>query len=200
MKKYYEWVKQEPFLFIPAVVIIYFVLRWYLPVQTSSLNNWYGAFLQIAGGFQLVKAIDKNLRGFTDQTILQTIKRVISESIKAFPLWAKKNVIAMTGTGHMTLTGFPAKIRVSHTYTEIPQRVEFLERQVEHLQDQIDNLRDDVHSQIEQERKDREKAIADLNNTSSNLKTLITDVAVGDLKGQITGFVIITFGTVLSAL
>jgi hypothetical protein len=180
--------------------MFYFVLRSNLSVNESSFNNWYGVALQIIGGFQLVWSIDSNLRGFKGQTIVQAIKRDAIELFRSFPLWARTNVVALTGTANITLAGARAKLSVSHTYTDLSQRVEFLERQMARLEESVDNRMDDLHSKLDEQKSDFQAKIAAVNTTSSELKTLITDVAVGGIRGQITGFLIVVLGTAISAI
>jgi|GEM_PF-6632795 len=202
MKKYYNWFRQFlwPLLPIPTVLIMYFILRPNLDANKSLFNNWYGVALQIIGGFQLVWSIDTNLRGFKGQTIVQTIKRDTIELFRSFPLWSKKNVTIITGAAHLTIPKQQVNIRASQTYTDLSQKVEFLERQLSHLQEALDNCINDFRTKMDEQKRDFQNKIAAVNTTSSELKTLITDVAVGGIRGQITGFLIVVLGTVISAI
>ena len=202
MQKYYDWLRQRvwPILLIPAVLTIYLLLRNSLSVSSSSLNTWYGVTLQILGGFQLIWSIDANLRGFKGQTILQAIKRDAVEFFSSFPLWSKTNTTIITGTGSMTLAGAQAKLRVSNIYTDLTQRVEFLERQIVRIEDMIDNRIEDLNSKVDEQKRDIQSQFAAASTTSADLKNLITDVAVGGIRGQITGFLIVVIGTIISAI
>ncbi|MCX6121531.1 MAG: hypothetical protein NTX44_07910 [Ignavibacteriales bacterium] len=202
MKKYFDWFRKRilPLLPLPSVLIMYFILRSYLAAQESSFNNWYGVALQIIGGFQLVWSIDTNLRGFKGQTIVQAIKRETIELFKSFPFWSKKNIVAITGTVEMTSAGMQANATVSHNYTELSDKVAFLERQLSYLENALDNCINDFHKKMNEQKVDFQEKIASINTTSSELKTLITDVAVGGIRGQITGFLIVVLGTIISAI
>ncbi len=202
IKKYYDWFRRYliPLLPLPALLIMYFVLRPKLDVDVSSFNNWYGVALQIIGGFQLVWSIDTNLRGFKGQTIVQTISRETIEMFKSFPLWSKARIVSMNTAGILVSAGALAKLKVSHTYTDLSQRVEFLERKLEHIEEALDNRIADLLTKLDEQRRDFQGKIAAVNTTSSELKTLITDVAVGGIRGQIIGLLIVVMGTVISAI
>ncbi len=156
--------------------------------------------LQIIGGFQLVWSIDKNLRGFKGQTISQAIMRGTIELFRSFPLWSKRNVVIKAETGSFTSVGNRAKLRVGHTYTDLSQRVEFLERQIDRLEEALDNRIDELHSKLDEQRRNFQDKVVEMSKTSSELKMLITDVAIGGIRGEITGLLIIVFGTVISAI
>lgn len=202
MSKYYDWFRRlGPLPLVPFVCVVYFAVKSYLPETNPGFNNWYGVFLQIAGGFQLVLAIDTNLKGFTGRSILQALLGEARLLFRSFPLWARQRVVTASGTirGGAQVEG-AASIRVKHNHTDLTKRVEFLERQLESLQDQLDNRMKDLVSKLNEQKKEMQKEIAALTNTSSQLRHLITDVAVGDINGQITGFLIVVIGTVISAI
>jgi hypothetical protein len=167
-----------------------------LPGQQSTIiKHWYGVTLQILGGLQIVWSIDKNLRGFKNQTII----RNLVEWLRSFPLFVKPRSVVFTASGGVVVGG-SAKIRARQTYNTIAEKVEYLQRQIDLLQDEFDKRMDDFDSKLNKQRRDLEVQIAHCNEKMSEMKNLIQDVAVGGIKGQITGILIVIFGTVLSAL
>jgi hypothetical protein len=201
IKNYFNWFQRPwPLHVIPGVVIIYFIFLSFLHGKEAIFNNWYGAALQIVGGLQLIWALDDNLRGLKGQTILEAIKKNTIEWFRSFPLWAKTNVSLITGTANITFGAVRARLQAKHNYTDLTQRIEYLEKQTEQLYNELDNHVDEFHSKLTEQRKALETKIEASNRVSSELKTLITDLAVGDIKGEISGLCLVIIGTVISAI
>jgi len=202
MNKYFDWfiIHILPLLPIPALFALYFVLCPFFTTHESSFNNWYGVVLQIIGGFQLVWSIDTNLRGFKGQTITQAIKKEAIKIFNSFPLRDKTNVSIIHGTASLTVPKQQLKSDGYYNNTNISQKIEFLEKRINLLEETLDNRVADFHSILIEQKKDYQSKIDELNTTSSNLKMLLTDVAVGGIRGQITGLLIVVIGTIISAI
>jgi hypothetical protein len=197
MRKYYNWFRQSwPLPLVPIALAVYYLLSSSLPGEQSTINNWYGAALQILGGLQILWSIDKNLRGFKNQSII----RSILEWFRSFPLFAKPRSAVFTGAGGIVLGGSAKIITGKHVYSTIAERVEYLERQIDLLQEEFKKRMDEFGAKVNKQRKDLEVQIAHCNEKISEAKNLIEDVALGDIKGQVTGILIVIMGTWMSAL
>jgi len=171
--------------------VVYFLcLRLFTDI--STVNKYYGAFLQILGGAIVLFAIIENLNIFRSKTVWE----LIIEWVTAFPIRRIHNLNIET-----ILPEIHVSFELTHLYpTEetLEDRLKNIERKIQSIEEMQNQGFKNLSSKIEKSDSELEKYMNDahskINKLDNNLKTAMA----GDVQSPIFGVLLAIVGTIIS--
>lgn len=198
--KYVKWIfRAWPFIFTALIIIAHqytstlpCYFQW-LCLSNQVIDKYLSFGLNISGGLLVIYSIDSNLGVFKKGNLYT----LFAKWVKSFPLLKGESLTIVVDSGKCTLTGHPARIEL----TKPPESIEELYR---FTQEQVSLLRKDLKS----ERKNRDEALGKMANEWSTKHSAINKnvteingqlkaIAIGGIKLQIFGVLLLTYGSYL---
>tara|TARA_R110002012_G_C11407190_1_gene586524 strand:+ start:65 stop:673 length:609 start_codon:yes stop_codon:yes gene_type:complete len=195
---YVKWIfRAWPFL-VTALIIITHQYTSTLPCyfqwlcfSNQVIDKYLSFALNISGGLLVIYSIDSNL-GLFKKGNLYTL---FAKWVKSFPLVKGEPLSIVAEPGKYTVTAHPARIEL----TKPPESIEELYR---YTQEQVSLLRKDLKN----ERRSRDEALGKManewstkhsaiNKNVTEINDLLKAVAIGGIKLQIFGVLLVTYGS-----
>ena len=160
-----------------------------------ELNKYYASFIQLVGGMVILYNIDSNL-GLFKQTNIFSYSVAI---FKKFPLFRRMTSVNSDLTISCGIDGA--------TKARVLKKPETTEEYLEILQKQINWLKEDLKYQIKESNEKYQtlesqfsKDNSAINNKVNSLEEKLVSSAVGTIKPQIFGFILICYGAWLNVV
>jgi hypothetical protein len=159
--------------------------------SNQTINKYLSFGLNISGGLLVIYSIDSNLGLFKKGNLLT----LLNKWLKSFPMIKGEPLVITAQPCNITYTAHPARIEL----TKPPESIEELYR---YTQEQISLLRKDLKS----ERRNRDEALNKITNEWSSKHTVLNksiseineqlkSVAIGGVKLQVFGVLLVTYGS-----
>lgn len=193
-----KWILRAwPFL-VPALIVLLHQYTSILPCHfqwmcwsNQTIDKYLSFGLNISGGLLVIYSIDSNLGLFKKGNLFTLLKNWI----KSFPMIKGEPLIITAQPCHSVSTALPGRIEL----TKPPESIEELYR---YTQEQISLLRKDLKN----ERRNRDEVInkitnewstkhTALNKSVSEINEQLKSVAIGGVKLQVLGVLLVTYGS-----
>lgn len=193
-----KWILRAwPFL-VPALIVL---LHQYTSTlachfqwmcwSNQTIDKYLSFGLNISGGLLVIYSIDSNLGLFKKGNLFTLLKNWI----KSFPMIKGEPLIITEQPCHSVSTALPGRIEL----TKPPESIEELYR---YTQEQISLLRKDLKN----ERRNRDEVLNKITNEWSTKHTVLNksineineqlkSVAIGGVKLQVLGVLLVTYGS-----
>ena len=159
--------------------------------SNQTIDKYLSFGLNISGGLLVIYSIDSNLGLFKKGNLFTLLKNWI----KSFPMIKGEPLIITAQPCHSVSTALPGRIEL----TKPPESIEELYR---YTQEQISLLRKDLKN----ERRNRDEVInkitnewstkhTALNKSVSEINEQLKSVAIGGVKLQVLGVLLVTYGS-----
>ena len=193
-----KWILRAwPFL-VPAMIVLLHQYTSTLPCHfqwmcwsNQTIDKYLSFGLNISGGLLVIYSIDSNLGLFKKGNLLTLLKNWM----KSFPMIKGEPLIIAAQPCHSVSTAIPGRIEL----TKPPESIEELYR---YTQEQISLLRKDLKN----ERRNRDEVLNKitnewstkhslLNKSISEINEQLKSVAIGGVKLQVLGVLLVTYGS-----
>lgn len=194
IKRLYIWSKQPWPLHLLLLFMVIHVIG--LKVFLNNIDNWNlfsSTFLQLFGGWFVIKTINDNLGVLSSSSITEHVRRYL----KSMPTYKPKSItIQLQGGSASTSTGF-AKLTVSKKLKTTKEKIEFLFSEIKRLETEnreskvelnrrIDNLKSTMDESIRSQKKDIE-----------NIRGKLVDTLIGGAKEEALGILCIFYSLLI---
>ncbi|MBO9489655.1 hypothetical protein J7384_04685 [Endozoicomonas sp. G2_1] len=164
-------------------------------IPETQINKYYASTIQLLGGGIIILNIDSNLGLFKKTNIVSHSLAII----KSFPLNKKLTTVTKQ---HTFVLNFESNIK-NRGYkgpSTIEEHIEVLQKQIDWLKDDLKNHHRELSEKINEQHSVLSEKIASTKTEVNSLETKIINSAVGSLKPQILGFVLICYGAWLNII
>jgi TctA family transporter len=190
IKRLYNWfVIPWPLHLLPIFIVIHAVGLVVFSKNVDDWNLFSSTFLQLYGGWFVIKTINDNLGILSSSSIMQSLR----DYFKSFPAYKLKSITAnMSGTlaGVGTLS---TALLSSKKLKTTKEKVDFLLKEIERLDRANKELKIELLNKVENVKTSLENSIKDQKNEIEKVQTRITATLVGGVKEETLGILCIIY-------
>ena len=198
LKRIFAWLKRGwPILaFLPLLALHFFLLE--LPWWSSeSFNKTLALILQILGGLIILDSIDSNLGQFKKRGLLY----LFLDWLKSFPV-KREQVVSSKVDFSFPMFRVDAVANTSYhqTFATVQETLDYLQSQINQLQEKQN---EDKKTLLKKITDTKDELIGEDKKTDEQITTLsevIESVAIGSIKMQLFGFMLLIYSAVLGFL
>jgi len=194
VERLYAWfVIPWPLHLLLIFIVIHIVGLVGLSENIDGWNLFSSTFLQLFGGWFVIKTINDNLGVLSSTSIKQTLRDYF-ESVPAFK--PKSITIQLKGASLSASTGV-AKVTVSKKLKTTKEKIEFLFSEIRRLENENRELRVELVRKIDSLKSSLEDKIRYQEHDIENIQSKIVDTLVGGAKEEALGILCIFYSLLI---
>jgi hypothetical protein len=164
-----------------------------LPCFTSTEINRFLTFtFQLIGGGLVIYSVDSNIGLFKNKTLAGSLYNYLSELIPRKPVTVEQHSLVQISVVSS------AKIGASKKAITIEEKMAYLQDQIDWLKKDLLEDRTKFSKLIEEGKRDSSASHRRLEQAHTELKKNLESVAIGGLKPQIFGVLLLVYGSFIS--
>lgn len=189
-----KWVwRLWPLIILAFVISIHFLILCYSGFPDKAVNAAVSLVVQIIGGLLVLYSIDSNIGLFRNLGLVDTFKNYLS----AFPL-IKKHYVLNADSAHFDVSGGDVDLIVNRKPKNVEEHLAYLQEQIDTLKQRVNNNHNKMQEKIESVNKVLTEKSDKTGGSVSDIQNKLEVYAIGGLKTQIFGVLLIIYGAIAS--
>jgi hypothetical protein len=194
IKRLYVWFKRPwPLHLLPIFIGIHLVGLVVLSKNTDSWNLFSSTFLQLYGGWFVIKTISDNLNILSSSSILASVRGYI----KSRPSYKPKSVTAQVKSVSLVLSASSADAIAGKKLKTTKEKIEFLFSEIKRLEGENRKLRVELVSKNDNLKSSLDDSIRNQKKDIENVQSKIADTLVGGAKEEALGILCIFYSLLI---
>ncbi len=180
-----------PVIVMLAVIFVHFLLIYYFSLNSKEINKLASLLSQLVGGGFVLYSIDSNIGIFDGKSLFATFSSYLREC----PLF-KRSVTHQIQPGSITYAGGKVKATVSRNPKSVEEKLEYLQEQINEVKRDLLEESKVLNDKIDRESNKLNYKIQEANLALQKTDSKIKEVAIGGIKIQIFGILLMFYGAV----
>ncbi|MEO5886622.1 MAG: hypothetical protein ABIQ77_03075 [Anaerolineales bacterium] len=194
IKRLFEWFSRPWPLHVLLIFIVAHLVG--LAVFSENIDSWNlfsSTFLQLFGGWFVIKTINDNLGVLSSSSIMQSVR----DYFRSFPAYKPKSITAhMSGT-LMGVGTLSTALISGKKPKSTKEKIDFLFREIERLERENKELRADFQVKIDNLKALLETSIKDQKKEVEKIQSKIVATLVGGAKEEALGILCIFYSLLI---
>jgi hypothetical protein len=178
-----------------GMIAIHYCLYNRLHIDWNSINKITSTFLQLAGGIIVIYSLNENLGIINRGSLLSEFKNYL----KSNPLRIKAVSLEVSSGSHIVIGG-EASLCIKRGCNTIEEKLVDLERQIDECWQMAKDIEKSILIKMGNQKRELIKHISRIERDIKDVKNVLDESILSNIKPQIFGFLLICYGSVLNII
>lgn len=194
LRRIYKWfLIPWPLHLLLVFIVIHLVGLKLFSENSGNWNLFSSTFLQLFGGWFVIKTINDNLGVLSSSSIIKSVRNYL----KLFPIYKQKPITAQLNATLESDGALSIKAIIGNKPKSTKEKIDFLFREMERLERDNEQLRADLQRKIDTLKVSLENSIGNQNKEIEKIQSKIVTTLVGGAKEEALGILCIFYSLLI---